>query len=341
MGADAGLAPGFIGQGGDEVGRKMFSHTPARPLSCSGGPFQLHGAAVVAATQRAACGIVECGVWGVHVERQSLAEQCSEPTDRGSADACGNFTGIMRVSLHFRGWVVLAWLGFWGALPAAAAGVGGGADLHQVPNTMAQRLMACTLCHGKEGRATNTGFFPRIAGKPEGYLYHQLRHFREGRRNNAGMTALLDHLSDAYLRDIAHHFASLDVPYPPPQPSDASAALLARGEALVRQGDAARDLPACVACHGAAMTGVRPDVPGLLGLPRDYLIGQLGGWQTGLRKAFAPDCMAHVAQKLAPEEISAVSAWLAAQALPDDPHPAPAAVEPMPLRCGIAPEVRP
>jgi cytochrome c553 len=226
-------------------------------------------------------------------------------------------------------------------LSAACAQAADGVMAHTVPDTMAQRVMACTLCHGKEGRATSSGFFPRIAGKPEGYLYHQLRHFREGRRNNAGMTALLDHLNDNYLREIARHFASLDLPYPPPVPSDASAALLAQGEALVKRGDAARDLPACVACHGAAMTGVRPNVPGLLGLPRDYLIGQLGGWQTGLRKAFAPDCMAHIAQKLAPTDISAVSAWLAAQALPPDPHPMAAMVEPMPLRCSIAPGGKP
>ncbi|HEY9097165.1 MAG TPA: cytochrome c4, partial [Hydrogenophaga sp.] len=96
-----------------------------------------------------------------------------------------------------------------------AAGVQAGqVAVHSVPDTLGQRLMACTLCHGKEGRATNTGFFPRIAGKPEGYLYHQLRHFREGRRNNAGMTALLDTLSDAYLREIATHFARLELPYP-------------------------------------------------------------------------------------------------------------------------------
>ena len=227
----------------------------------------------------------------------------------------------------------------WASLLLAGAAHAGEPDIHRVPDTMAQRVMACTLCHGKEGRATNTGFFPRIAGKPEGYLYHQLRNFREGRRNNAGMTALLDTLSDGYLREIAQHFSALELPYPPPAPSDASASLLAQGEALVQRGDAARDLPACVACHGAAMTGVRPNVPGLLGLPRDYLIGQLGGWQTGLRKAFAPDCMAHVAQRLAPSEVSAVAAWLAAQPLPADPHPVADLPAPMPLRCGVAPEV--
>ena len=233
-------------------------------------------------------------------------------------------------------WLALLVLGSGGLCTTAQAQVA--SALHQVPDTMAQRVMACTLCHGKEGRATNTGFFPRIAGKPEGYLYHQLRHFREGRRNNAGMTALLDHLGDAYLREIAAHFSALDLPYPPPAATDASAEQLARGEALVHQGDARRKLPACVACHGTALTGVAPNVPGLLGLPRDYLIGQLGGWQTGLRKAFEPDCMAHVAQRLEPSDISAVSAWLAAQALPADPHPIAMQTEPMPLRCGVATE---
>lgn len=208
---------------------------------------------------------------------------------------------------------------------------------HTVPDTLAQRLMACTLCHGAEGRATNDGFYPRIAGKPEAYLYHQLLHFRDGRRQAAGMRFLLDPLSDAYLRDVARHFAQLDLPYPPPPPSAATPAQLARGEALVRRGDPARELPACTACHGATMTGVNPAVPGLLGLPRDYLIGQLGAWQTGLRQAHAPDCMAQIAQRMAAADIAAVASWLAAQPLPADTRPAPATVQPLPLRCGSAP----
>ena len=237
------------------------------------------------------------------------------------------------------GWVVAGWALALAAHAAAPLPTAPSAPTapHSVPDTMAQRVMACTLCHGREGRATNTGFFPRIAGKPEAYLYHQLRHFREGRRNNAGMTALLDQMSDAYLHEIAQHFARLDLPYPPPAPVEASKALLTHGEALVRRGDPARELPACQACHGAALTGVLPAVPGLLGLPRDYLIGQLGGWQTGLRKGFAPDCMAHVANALQPKDIGAVAAWLAAQPLPADAHPVPPGAEPMPLRCGAAP----
>lgn len=204
---------------------------------------------------------------------------------------------------------------------------------------MSQRMQACTVCHGKEGLATNSGYFPRIAGKPVGYIYHQLLHFREGRRQNAGMTALLDPLSDAYLRDIAAHFAGLDLPYPPPQASNAAPAELARGRALVLHGDAPRKLPACVACHGQALTGVQPAIPGLLGLPRDYLIGQLGAWQTGLRHAHAPDCMAQIAQAMSPADVSAVASWLASQVLPANTHAAAPTSSPLPLRCGSSPGV--
>jgi cytochrome c553 len=231
--------------------------------------------------------------------------------------------------IHFRPLVsiCLAALLWQGAATAAE-------PLRTVPDTLAQRLVACTLCHGKEGRSTNSGYFPRIAGKPADYLYHQLTHFRDGRRQNPGMADLLDHLSDAYLRDIAGHFARLDLPYPPPQTVDAPREQLARGEALVRRGDPARQLPACAACHGDALTGMLPAIPGLLGLPRDYLIGQLGAWQTGLRHAHAPDCMAQIAKRLTPDEVGALATWLSAQPLPADTHAVAPSAQPLPMRCG-------
>jgi cytochrome c553 len=103
---------------------------------------------------------------------------------------------------------------------------------------------------------------------------------------------------------------------------------------LVRSGDAARGLPACQACHGERLTGVAPAVPGLLGLPYDYLAAQLGSWREHTRHAHQPDCMAQVAQRLSPEDLGAVAAWLAAQTMPADTHPAAAFASPPPLECG-------
>ena len=197
---------------------------------------------------------------------------------------------------------------------------------------MAQRVLACTGCHGPEGRAAPDGYYPRIAGKPAGYLYNQLLNFRDGRRSYALMTNLLAPLDDAYLREIAGQFGGLDLRDPAACPVTLAPADAAAAARLVGDGDPARGLPACNACHGAAMTGTAPFVPGLLGLSRDYLNAQLGAWKTNTRRAQAPDCMHQVANALTPQDISAVSAWLAAQ--PAAGKPATSLPRPLPLDCG-------
>lgn len=227
------------------------------------------------------------------------------------------------------------WMGLCVGMPVATSATHSVAT-QQVPDTMTQRLQACTACHGKEGRASNAGYLPRIAGKPAAYLYNQLINFRDGRRSNAAMANLLGQQTDAYLWDMAQHFASMDLPYPAPQPATAPESVLKRGLALVKQGNIATDLPACTSCHGDAMTGVLPAVPGLLGLPRDYLLGQLGAWKNGQRHAPEPDCMQQVVAKLSLDDISAVATWLAAQPLPANTHAqAKPAHAPKPtMRCG-------
>lgn len=203
-------------------------------------------------------------------------------------------------------------------------------------NTMAQRTLACTACHGQEGVARPDGYYPRIAGKPAGYLYNQLLNFRDGRRHYGLMTGLLDPLSDAYLLEIAEHFAALDLPYAAPSPPKVPQEMLARGRVLALEGDARRQVPACAQCHGAALTGALPNIPGLLGLPRDYLSAQMGAWRTGQRRAHAPDCMADIAKTLTPQDLASVAGWLAAQPLPADPKPVARLPQPPTIACGSA-----
>jgi cytochrome c553 len=234
----------------------------------------------------------------------------------------------MKRLFRSRGWQPLVLALGWVLSPAAQTA--------PFEDTMAQRMLACTACHGPQGRAAADGYYPRIAGKPAGYLYNQLLNFRHGQRNYRLMTQMVDPLSDAYLLEIARHFAALDLPYPAPTPVEATPAQRQRGEQLALRGDTTRQLPACTACHGAALTGVLPATPGLLGLPRDYLNAQLGAWRNGQRKAHAPDCMADIAQRLAPADIAAVSAWLASQPMPMTTRAVPSSAEPLPLRCGSA-----
>ena len=210
-------------------------------------------------------------------------------------------------------------------------------DNAPVPDTIGQRLLACTACHGKQGRAASDGYYPRIAGKPAGYLYNQLVNFRGGRRQYPMMTYMVNHMSDAYLREIADYFSDQHPPYPAPQPFALTSADFQRGQTLVQRGDASKKIPACIACHGNAMTGVLPATPGLLGLPRDYLVAQVGAWQTGVRHAAAPDCMSQVAKRLSAEDIGAVASWLAAQPIPEGAAAvAPSSLK-LPLACGSVP----
>ena len=204
-----------------------------------------------------------------------------------------------------------------------------------VQDTIAQRVVACAACHGKEGRATRDGYFPRIAGKPADYLYNQLMNFRDGQRRHPAMNHLVANLSDAYLREIADYFASLRLPYPPSQ-SFSDKAALARGRALVMEGDKTRQIPACASCHGEQLTGRQPSVPSLIGLSRDYLNAQFGAWQTGLRSTAAPDCMATIARRLRPEDIAAVSAWLASQPVAATSAPSRRRPAALPMPCGTA-----
>lgn len=220
----------------------------------------------------------------------------------------------------------------------AAAVLPASAQQLVVPDTIAQRALACVACHGKEGRATSEGFFPRIAGKPSGYLYNQLLNFQQGRRQYPLMTYLVAHMSDDYLREIADYFSSQHPPYPAPTPSRMSGAALERGRALALSGDASKKIPACVACHGQALGGQLPATPGLLGLPRDYLNAQLGAWKNGTRRAAAPDCMAQVSKQLSPEDAAAVAGWLAAQPVPATMAPEPATSIRLPLACGSVPQ---
>lgn len=212
-------------------------------------------------------------------------------------------------------------------------------------DSIAERVKPCFACHGPEGKASSTGFVPRIAGKPEGYLLNQLRHFRDGLRNNDRMVQMVQNLSDTYLQEMAHYFAGLNLPYASVAPGavTVSPTVLQRGETLAKLGDAQLGLPACVECHGSALTGRLPAIPGLLGLPRDYVVAQVGAWNTGQRHASAPDCMQKMVARLNSTDLYAVSSWLATQAVPTDPvraKAAPAHGKPLPVRCGSAPAAK-
>ena len=201
---------------------------------------------------------------------------------------------------------------------------------------------ACTGCHGPEDRSTTFGYFPRLTGKPEVYLYNQLLNFQHGTRIYPQMSFLLENVNTDYLHQLAHFFAMQNTSYPPPTKYKGNKAQLEMGRKMVTQGEPLLNIPACTECHGFMLTGgVSSSIPGLLGLPRDYLVAQLGAWRTNHRQAQEPDCMAEVAKKLSLDQISAVTAWISSQPWPKDGHQTATQnrvkANLLPVRCGSVP----
>jgi cytochrome c553 len=210
------------------------------------------------------------------------------------------------------------------------------ADAPKIPDTLQQRIAACTTCHGVHGEGTpGSGFFPRLAGKPAAYLARQMQDFQNGLRKYAPMEYTVRQLSPTYMREIAEYFSAQHVPYAHSAAPAVGAAALQRGEQLVNTGDPARHVPACASCHGSQLTGVEPSTPGLVGLPYDYISSQLGSWRTHTRATVAPDCMAVVANRLDASDITAMAAWLASRELPADTRAQAAGSVMPPLACGV------
>ena len=220
------------------------------------------------------------------------------------------------------------------SVPAIAADAANPA----APDTMQSKVAACAACHGAQGQGTDNDYFPRLAGKPADYLFNQLQNFREGRRKYPPMNYLVTYLSDDYLHQIATYFSNQRPPYPTPSAPTVPDSVVQRGKQIVLNGDASKNVPACIACHGKGLTGMQPAIPGLVGLHNDYISAQLGAWRSGTRHALAPDCMHEIATRLNDADISAVAAWLSTQQAPQNPVPAPAGSLKTPLACGSEPQ---
>ena len=223
------------------------------------------------------------------------------------------------------------------ALGVAAAPGAGAQDSAGSASRMRERVLACAPCHGAEGEGSRDPYFPRLGGKPAGYLLNQLEAFKNGRRRYPPMNYLLEYLPEDYLAEIAAYFAAQRPPLPKSATPDASAEVLHHGEVLVSQGDVGRNIPACTSCHGSGLTGMEPGIPGLLGLRPAYVSAQLGAWRYGTRTASSPDCMQGVAARLTEGDVKAVAAYLATRSAPADSAPAAKGAYALPFACGSEP----
>ena len=166
--------------------------------------------------------------------------------------------------------------------------------------------MVCAGCHAADGNSVMP-VNPKLAGQGEKYLAKQLLDFKSGARQNATMAPMANMLSDEDVNNVAAFYASQTV-----QHSAVADKYIELGQSLYRGGDADRDIPACIACHGASGKGMESaGFPAVGGQTATYTKAQLEAFRSGARNNDANNIMRDVVAKMSDEQIEALAYYLA------------------------------
>lgn len=170
----------------------------------------------------------------------------------------------------------------------------------------------CAACHGPDGNSP-TDMYPKIAGQHASYIFKQLKEFKLGAstggkegRNNAVMAGMVAALSEQDMKDLAVFYASQTM-----KPGSTPEDVVAEGQQLFRAGDAARGIPACIACHGPRGVG-----HSLAGFPKisfqhaAYVKTQLESFRNGSRANDMNGMMRDISKKLTDHDIEVLSKYV-------------------------------
>lgn len=173
--------------------------------------------------------------------------------------------------------------------------------------TIAGTEHVCSSCHGFKGRSVNPTF-PNLAGQQKDYIESQLKAFRDHTRADPHartyMWGLTGRLSDQTIAGLASYFSSQK----PAAPSSEDPALVTAGKKIFDEGISSENVPPCQSCHGAHAEG-NDSIPRLASQHRSYLENQLEAFASNAR---ANEIMHPISTGLTPQEISEVTAYLAA-----------------------------
>ncbi len=181
------------------------------------------------------------------------------------------------------------------------------------------KAAACGACHGLDGNSSDAQY-PKLAAQHERYIARQLALFKTGERENPIMMGMAAALTPQDMRDIGAYFVSQKTL---PGVADDTAIktgpnqgmkFYAVGERMYRGGDAARAIPACMACHGPTGAGnPGPAYPNLAGQHAAYVSAKLTAFRGGLvwgKKEYENKVMSQVAKNLTDEEIQALATYV-------------------------------
>ena len=180
------------------------------------------------------------------------------------------------------------------------------------PEAGKAKSVTCAACHGADGNSA-IDMNPKIAGQHAGYLYKQLKEFKQAAmtggkegRNNAVMNGMAMPLSDQDMKDLAAYFSDQTIKLGE-TPEDA----VELGKALYTGGDAQRGITACMACHGPDGKGMNlAGFPAIGGQHAAYTKSQLEMFRSGGRNNDLNGMMRGIADKLTDKDIEILSQYL-------------------------------
>ncbi len=159
---------------------------------------------------------------------------------------------------------------------------------------------ACVTCHGLNGEGDGH-LVPRIAGLDAGYFSRQMEFYAKGLRRNEQMSWIARRMDGPAREKLGRYYAALPVP---------AAALATRPSCvavkLYHQGDPARGLQACAACHGEDGRGNAGN-PAVADQPPAYLAEQFRQWRAGERTGDPQRIMTQISHALTDAERNALA----------------------------------
>lgn len=185
--------------------------------------------------------------------------------------------------------------------PAAMAQTVAKPDLEKGQAIATQVCAACHTFDGSRGVPAN----PILQGQHPEYLVKQLVEFKSGKRPSPVMQGFASMLSEEDMRNVAAFYGSKQAEKGVSTQKD----LVLLGEKIYRGGIAAKQVPACAACHSPTGAGIPAQYPRIGSQHGAYVEAQMVAFRDGSRPNSQQ--MVQIAAKMSDREIKAVSDYIA------------------------------
>jgi len=161
----------------------------------------------------------------------------------------------------------------------------------------------CASCHGADGNSL-VAMYPNLAGQSADYLTKQLKEFKDGTRKDPVMAGMVAALSEQDMMEISAYFSVQKAKIGTGDNSEV-------GRQLYFNGNAAKGITACVACHGVNGKGLeKAGFPAIASQNATYLTTQLNNFKQATRDNDRNNMMRNIAKKLKKNDIEELAKFM-------------------------------